>query len=311
MTNSGSTLAYIGTPDSYFTKKFLPALQQFPNKHLKFVCVRPKEYSLIPAKSSVFLKFILHIKRINNYFKEKSSIMYWSVYCHQHQIQFEIIRNVNSTHVKDILEDCDMVLSAGIRNKLSAEILSAPKNGIVNFHYSLLPKYRGTNPVFWQKVNTDPKYGYTFHVMNASFDQGDILLQHEVSIESPVSSVQEICDQLIDHASNQLFKLLLQSSPKNIQNEIKELVYTNQDYRNYINIHSTDHGSQWVEKCKFSRLFVLNNRWIIHLEKCENNVPLNKLSLNGLFTKDSYTFKILKINYLPLVFYYFTFRKLF
>jgi len=130
------------------------------------------------------------------------------------------------------LKEHDFVLSAGLRSKLNPNILVASKNGIVNFHYSLLPKYRGTNPVFWQKVNGDLNFGYTFHLMNESMDCGNMILQNQVSVSND-QTVSSICDQLTDHASKQLFNILQIQTIAKPQDEIQASEFTNQDYLNY------------------------------------------------------------------------------
>ena len=45
--------------------------------------------------------------------------------------------------------------------------------GIVNGHPSLLPRYRGPNPVAWAIRNGEPEIGFTFHYMDAELDTGD------------------------------------------------------------------------------------------------------------------------------------------
>ncbi len=302
-------IAFIGTSQSYFTRKFLPALPLIPNSHVAFVCVSQKEFSIIPSKVSGFLKFLFLLKKFKNYLNKLSSTFYWSIYCQQHKITFSKTGNVNSDEVVEILNACDYVLTAGIRSRFDFKILTAPKNGIINFHYSLLPKYRGTNPVFWQKAYCDPDFGYTFHLMNEHMDRGNIILQKQVPV-SRDQSVSDICNQLTDHASNQIFGIFksLSTIP---QNEFQASEFTNQDYLNYINISTSDPGSEWFEKCKVTKLFILNERWIVHL----NHAPIEKqsarLSMNGSFSKDGYFFKFRKINYLPPVFYYFALKTYF
>lgn len=58
---------------------------------------------------------------------------------------------------------------------------SFPK-GCWNVHFSLLPKYGGQDPVFWQLKNGDNVSGYTVHQMTAVADSGSVLLQKEVRI---------------------------------------------------------------------------------------------------------------------------------
>jgi methionyl-tRNA formyltransferase len=71
----------------------------------------------------------------------------------------------------------DLVLCAGFPWKLPLEALEVPRLGVVNFHPSLLPRYRGPIPVGWAIRNGDREIGVTFHRMAAELDTGPILSQ--------------------------------------------------------------------------------------------------------------------------------------
>lgn len=53
----------------------------------------------------------------------------------------------------------------------------------VNFHGSLLPKYRGRTPHVWAIINGERECGITAHLMNSLCDDGDILKQIHIKIE--------------------------------------------------------------------------------------------------------------------------------
>jgi len=61
--------------------------------------------------------------------------------------------------------------------KVPRDALAVPRFGIVNGHPSLLPRYRGPNPVAWAIRNGERELGFTFHRMDAKFDTGAILAQ--------------------------------------------------------------------------------------------------------------------------------------
>jgi methionyl-tRNA formyltransferase len=71
----------------------------------------------------------------------------------------------------------DVALCSGFGWKLDAEALAVPPLGIVNGHPSLLPRYRGPNPIGWALRNGDRELGFTFHRMDADFDTGRVLAQ--------------------------------------------------------------------------------------------------------------------------------------
>ncbi|GGH72087.1 methionyl-tRNA formyltransferase [Filimonas zeae] len=58
---------------------------------------------------------------------------------------------------------------------LPDEILSCPAHGCLNFHFGLLPKYKGADPVFWQLRNGEKEGGITIHKMTGDIDSGPVL----------------------------------------------------------------------------------------------------------------------------------------
>jgi methionyl-tRNA formyltransferase len=66
--------------------------------------------------------------------------------------------------------------------KLPKEILDIPKQGAINLHPSMLPKYRGAAPINHALINGDQMTGITSILMNEKMDAGDIVLQEEVRV---------------------------------------------------------------------------------------------------------------------------------
>lgn len=52
-----------------------------------------------------------------------------------------------------------------------------------NLHGSLLPKYRGRTPHVWSIINGESQAGVTAHLLEASVDTGDIIVQEKVPIK--------------------------------------------------------------------------------------------------------------------------------
>lgn len=68
------------------------------------------------------------------------------------------------------------------REMLKRELLDIPKNGSLNMHGSLLPKYRGRVPVNWAIIHGETETGATLHYMTEKPDNGDIVAQQSVPI---------------------------------------------------------------------------------------------------------------------------------
>ncbi len=64
----------------------------------------------------------------------------------------------------------------------------SPRYHSVNVHFSLLPRYRGAAPVQWTVLNGDAETGVTLIELNDRMDEGDILAQERVPVESRETS---------------------------------------------------------------------------------------------------------------------------
>ena len=51
-------------------------------------------------------------------------------------------------------------------------------------HSSLLPKYRGPNPIQWSLYNQEKEIGITAHILVKEVDAGDILMQNKITIKA-------------------------------------------------------------------------------------------------------------------------------
>lgn len=85
--------------------------------------------------------------------------------------------------IKDNGVEFDNILSINYLFILEGDILRQAKNAAVNFHGSLLPKYRGRTPHVWAIINGEKEAGITAHLMNEECDDGDIVKQLVVPIE--------------------------------------------------------------------------------------------------------------------------------
>lgn len=82
--------------------------------------------------------------------------------------------------LRDLKPDVFVVVAFG--QIFPAELLEVPKQGSINLHASLLPKYRGASPIQSALVNGEKKSGVTTMLMEEELDAGPILLQEEVEI---------------------------------------------------------------------------------------------------------------------------------
>ena len=76
----------------------------------------------------------------------------------------------------------ELIIVAAYGKILPAAMLQLPKYGVINFHPSLLPKYRGSSPIQSALLNGDAVSGVSIIQMNEKMDSGNIIIQKEFEI---------------------------------------------------------------------------------------------------------------------------------
>jgi len=107
--------------------------------------------------------------------------------------------------IKDLNADVAVVCS--FNYKVPKVLLDSVKDGFINVHPSLLPKYRGANPYSSVIVNNEQETGVTLHFMDENFDTGDIILQKKLQI-SPVETMGTLFNRLNILSVNMLVETL-------------------------------------------------------------------------------------------------------
>lgn len=73
----------------------------------------------------------------------------------------------------------DFILVACWTYLINNALIKSPRRAALNLHPSLLPEYRGPNPIQQQLARRADRFGVTLHLLNDRFDQGDIIAQAE------------------------------------------------------------------------------------------------------------------------------------
>lgn len=101
----------------------------------------------------------------------------------------------------------DFFVTFAFGQLLSQEVLDIPKFGTINLHASLLPKYRGANPIQWAVINGDKETGITTMKTVLKMDAGDICLTDKIEITENMS-VPELVKIISEKAPNLIHKTL-------------------------------------------------------------------------------------------------------
>jgi methionyl-tRNA formyltransferase len=99
--------------------------------------------------------------------------------------------NINDPESLRFLRDCapDVLVSAFFDQRIQETALAIPSCGSVNIHPSLLPSFKGVDPVLQARIHR-ADVGVTLHYMTAQLDAGEILLQRSPVVR-PDASVFE------------------------------------------------------------------------------------------------------------------------
>lgn len=87
----------------------------------------------------------------------------------------------------------EYLLAAHFNQLLKSPVLSIPKLECINIHPSLLPSYKGVDPVFHALSDNNKCIGVTVHRMAETFDSGEILMQLSVSADQSKSLLFNNC----------------------------------------------------------------------------------------------------------------------
>lgn len=91
---------------------------------------------------------------------------------------------------------CDYALCVAYGKLFPEELMQVFPKGVLNVHYSLLPKYRGATPLEAALLAGEEETGVTVQKMAKELDAGDILAQETVAI-APGDTARELRPRLI------------------------------------------------------------------------------------------------------------------
>jgi methionyl-tRNA formyltransferase len=97
--------------------------------------------------------------------------------------QIPVVKPESSQELVGKVEDFDLVLTIGYGVLLPESILSLPKKGFLNLHFSLLPAYRGAAPAQRALHNGEVVTGVTVFQLDKGMDTGPIFAQKSITID--------------------------------------------------------------------------------------------------------------------------------
>jgi methionyl-tRNA formyltransferase len=102
--------------------------------------------------------------------------------------------------------DIAVVVAFGVI--IPSKVLTAPKHGFVNVHFSLLPRWRGAAPVYAAIAAGDEETGVSIMRLDEGLDSGPVLAARPVVIGSD-ETAGALTDRLADLGSSLLIETIL------------------------------------------------------------------------------------------------------
>lgn len=152
------------------------------------------------------------------------------VFAKEVKVPYFFLSRDNIKELKFFLRELnpDIGCIASMSQLLPKSVFSIPRHGFVNFHPSLLPKYRGPNPWFWMYHEMETEGGVTIHYIDKGEDTGDIILQesYPIPLGMPFKDMQDIAvkiggklmvealDQIATGTANPVAHKYIKTSPR-------------------------------------------------------------------------------------------------
>jgi len=92
--------------------------------------------------------------------------------------------SLKTAHAREILRglDADLGVMAYVLQFAPEDFVAIPAHGTIQYHPSLLPRYRGPSAVNWPVIRGDASTGLTIFRPTDGLDEGPIILQKETPI---------------------------------------------------------------------------------------------------------------------------------
>jgi methionyl-tRNA formyltransferase len=109
-----------------------------------------------------------------------------SAWAKDHEIQ--CLKPESKAETAPLLEGIDVLLTIGYGVLLPEELLAIPRNGCLNLHFSLLPRWRGAAPVQRAIEAGDSLSGVTVFQLDPGMDTGPIYSMKRFALDGDITS---------------------------------------------------------------------------------------------------------------------------
>ena len=216
-------IVFMGTPE--FS---VPILETIVKSSYKVSCV----YTQIPKKSNRGQK--LNISPIHRCAENLKLTVRNPVNLNSEE-EFEFIKKLSP----------DIIIVVAYGQIIAKKFLNLPKEGFINIHASLLPKWRGAAPIQRSIMNSDTETGISIMKIVENLDAGPVIKKIQVKIDE-FTTAEELSKKLSRKSSESIIEVL-----DNIFNEKKNFVEQNHNLATYAKkIKKKESQINWNENAK-------------------------------------------------------------
>jgi folate-dependent phosphoribosylglycinamide formyltransferase PurN len=304
---------YLGHADSTFSVHFIAALDKMFPGGLKLVFIDEQEGLPFPGQPGFWLRSVRAFIELRRRLHHRAAQFYWSVYAMMRGHAVFFTGEDRYQELFKFLDDCDYLVTAGLRHRLPERSFANVQKRAINFHYGPLPQYRGTHPVFWQRAHREKTFGYCFHLLSPGLDEGDVLFRAFLPVDPGLTDAKT-GDLLTRHAALNLPRVLNAETQAVPQDRRHANHYRESDYLRYIAIDGCKWQEAWERMAQMPGRYLLDDRYIIHLKKSAHATGPEGLGcIYGkiLLRCGGRDVEIERVNYLPAMFYFWPLKKIF
>ncbi|MBE5941179.1 MAG: hypothetical protein E7264_01430 [Lachnospiraceae bacterium] len=113
--------------------------------------------------------------------------------CKKENISYSVLENkkdIEQFMLAHVENERTLIVSANNRFIFTPQIIQKEYVEIINFHYALLPRYRGMNIPTWVIYNGEKETGITWHFVTEQVDKGKIIAQRTIPINDMTNALE-------------------------------------------------------------------------------------------------------------------------
>lgn len=118
----------------------------------------------------------------------------------------ELFRPEKATELASLITDIDCLVTIGYGLLIPEEVLTIPRYGFLNIHFSILPRWRGAAPVQRAIEAQDSFSGITVFKLDKGMDTGPYYVMSRFALDSDITS-----DELLNELGEMAPETLMQS----------------------------------------------------------------------------------------------------